>query len=57
MEVIAGGDISEAAHTGDGVLVNSDYLDGMNVADAKAAITARLESEGRGRARIEFKLP
>ncbi len=56
LEVIAGGDISEAAHTGDGMLVNSDYLDGMNVADAKAAITARLEAEGRGRARIEFKL-
>ena len=56
LEVIAGGDISEAAYVGDGALVNSDYLDGMNVAEAKAAITARLESEGRGRARIEFKL-
>ena len=56
VEVIAGGDISEAAYAGDGVLVNSGYLDGMNVAAAKEAITARLESEGRGRARIEFKL-
>ncbi|ORV40091.1 leucine--tRNA ligase [Mycobacterium conspicuum] len=56
LEVIAGGDISEAAHTGDGALVNSDYLDGMNVEEAKAAITARLEAEGRGRARIEFRL-
>ncbi len=56
LEVIAGGDISEAAHTGDGVLVNSDYLDGMDVAAAKATITAHLESEGRGHARIEFKL-
>ncbi len=56
VEVIAGGDISEAAHTGDGVLVNSGYLDGMDVAAAKEAITARLEAEGRGRARIEYKL-
>ncbi|MCV7410381.1 leucine--tRNA ligase [Mycobacterium florentinum] len=56
VEVIAGGDISESAYTGDGVLVNSGYLDGMDVAAAKDAITARLESEGRGRARIEFKL-
>ncbi|EUA08135.1 tRNA synthetases class I family protein [Mycobacterium kansasii 732] len=56
VEVIAGGDISQAAYTGDGVLVNSGYLDGMNVAEAKPAITARLESEDRGRARIEFKL-
>jgi leucyl-tRNA synthetase len=56
VEVIAGGDVSQAAHTGDGVLVNSGYLDGMDVAAAKQAITARLEAEGRGRARIEFKL-
>jgi len=56
VEVIAGGDISDAAHSGDGLLVNSGYLDGMSVAAAKEAITARLESEGRGQARIEFKL-
>ncbi|OBH88814.1 leucine--tRNA ligase [Mycobacterium sp. E2989] len=56
VEVIAGGDISEAAYPGDGVLVNSGYLDGMDVPTAKQAITARLEAEGRGWARIEFKL-
>ena len=56
VEVIAGGDISEAAHPGDGVLVNSGYLDGMDVPAAKEAITARLEADGRGWARIEFKL-
>ena len=56
VEVIAGGDISQAAHTGDGVLVNSGYLDGLSVAGAKEAITTRLESQGLGRARIEFKL-
>ena len=56
VEVIAGGDISEDAYVGDGVLVNSDYLNGLDVAAAKEAITSRLESEGRGHARIEFKL-
>ncbi len=56
VEVIAGGDISEAAYVGDGILVNSGYLNGMDVGAAKEAITARLESEGRGRARIEYKL-
>jgi leucyl-tRNA synthetase len=56
VEVIAGGNISEAAYAGDGVLVNSGYLNGMDVAAAKKAITARLESDGRGRARIEYKL-
>ncbi|CQD07189.1 leucyl-tRNA synthetase [Mycobacterium europaeum] len=56
VEVIAGGDISEAAYAGDGVLVNSGYLDGLDVPAAKEAITARLEADGRGWARIEFKL-
>lgn len=56
VEVIAGGDVSEAAYVGDGVLVNSGYLNGMDVAAAKEAITARLESEGRGEARVEYKL-
>ncbi len=50
VEVIAGGDVSQAAYTGDGVLVNSDYLNGFDVAAAKEAITARLESDGRGQA-------
>ncbi len=56
VEVIAGGDISQAAYTGDGLLVNSGYFDGMDIATAKEAITGRLESDGRGRARIEYKL-
>ncbi|ORV10658.1 leucine--tRNA ligase [Mycobacterium celatum] len=56
VEVIAGGDISKDAYTGDGVLVNSGFLDGMDVAAAKKAITARLEAEGRGWARVEYKL-
>ena len=36
--------------------MNSDYLDGLSVASAKEAITARLEADGRGRARVEYKL-
>jgi leucyl-tRNA synthetase len=56
VEVIAGGDVSAAAHVGDGVLVNSDYLDGLDVVAAKEAITGRLESDGRGWARIEYRL-
>lgn len=56
VEVIAGGDVSEAAYSGDGALVNSGFLDGMTVADAKQAITAQLEAEGNGRPRVQFKL-
>ncbi|WP_406813375.1 leucine--tRNA ligase [Mycobacterium sp. M23085] len=56
VEVIAGGNISESAYTGDGVLVNSGYLDGLDVASAKEKITAKLQAEGRGWARVEYKL-
>ncbi len=56
VEVIAGGDVSNEAYAGDGRLVNSDFLDGLDVEQAKAAMTARLEAEGRGRARVEYKL-
>jgi leucyl-tRNA synthetase len=56
LEVIAGGDVSQEAHTGDGKLVNSGFLDGLSVGEAKTAIAARLEADGRGRARVEYKL-
>ncbi|NLU84513.1 leucine--tRNA ligase [Rhodococcus sp. HNM0569] len=55
-EVISGGDIAESAYTGDGVLVNSGFLDGMSVADAKAAVVAKLEEEGKGEGTIQYKL-
>ena len=56
VEVIAGGDVSQEAYTGDGVCVNSGYLDGLDVTDAKKAIIARLEADGRGHGRVEYKL-
>ncbi|AWT57726.1 leucine--tRNA ligase [Mycolicibacterium smegmatis] len=56
IEVVTGGDISEAAYAGDGTMVNSGFLDGMDVASAKEAIIARLEADGRGKRRVEYKL-
>ena len=56
IEVITGGDVATEAYTGDGALVNSDYLDGLNVSAAKEAIIARLEASGGGHGRIEYKL-
>lgn len=56
VEVIAGGDVTEAAYSGDGPLVNSDYLDGLSVADAKKAVIARLEADGRGEGTVQYKL-
>lgn len=56
IEVVSGGDITVAAYNGDGTMVNSGYLNGLSVAEAKDAVIARLEADGRGRARIEYKL-
>ncbi|KOS58047.1 leucine--tRNA ligase [Rhodococcus rhodochrous] len=56
VEVIAGGDISEEAYTGDGALVNSGELNGLSVADAKKAIIATLEESGAGTGTIQYKL-
>ncbi|WP_333838460.1 leucine--tRNA ligase [Novosphingobium sp.] len=44
------------AEAGDGVLVNSQFLDGMAVAEAKKAVIARAESEGWGQGRTVWRL-
>ena len=56
VEVVSGGDVTAAAYTGDGVAVNSGFLDGLAVDEAKAAVTAHLEAEGTGRGTISYKL-
>ncbi len=52
----AGGAVLQEAYAGDGVLVNSGFLDGMDVAAAKKAMSERLTEDGRGRQRVEYKL-
>jgi leucyl-tRNA synthetase len=44
------------AEAGDGVIVNSDFLDGMNVEEAKAEIIRRIEAEGRGQGKTVWRL-
>jgi leucyl-tRNA synthetase len=44
------------ADAGDGVLVNSGFIDGMSVTEAKAAVIARAESEGWGEGKIVWRL-
>ncbi|MEW9854576.1 leucine--tRNA ligase [Novosphingobium sp. M1R2S20] len=44
------------AEAGDGVLVHSDFLNGMSVADAKAAVIGRAESEGWGEGKTVWRL-
>ena len=55
-EVISGGDLSESAYSGDGVLVNSDYLNGLDVETAKATVIEHLERDGHGKGTIQYKL-
>ena len=40
----------------DCVLVNSQFLNGMNVSDAKAEIARRMKQSGRGEVRVNFRL-
>jgi leucyl-tRNA synthetase len=44
------------AYTGDGVKINSGFLDGLSVTEAKARAIAWLISEGRGQAKINYRL-
>lgn len=58
VEVIQGGDISKEAYIDveEGVLINSDYLNGMQVKDAIEEISGRLEARGIGTRKVNFKL-
>ena len=58
VEVVAGGNVEEAAYTdtATGTLVNSGFLNGLEVADAKAAMIKFLEEKGIGTARVNYKL-
>ncbi|MXO51774.1 leucine--tRNA ligase [Erythrobacter gaetbuli] len=52
----AGKPFEGEAEAGEGVLVNSGFLDGMNVEDAKREIIARIEAEGRGTGKTVWRL-
>ena len=54
--VLDGGNIEEEAFTEDGPHINSDFLNGLNKEDGIAAAIERLEENGTGRAKKQFKL-
>ena len=60
IEVVAGSDkpVTEQVYTdvAEGKLVNSGFLDGLSVAEAKKKITEFLEEKGIGHAKTNFKL-
>ena len=49
-------EIGNEAYTGPGRIVNSRFLDGMSVEDAKAEIARRMEETDAGKRRINFRL-
>ena len=44
------------AYTGEGKTISSDFLNGMGVAESKQTMIAWLEENGRGTARVEYRL-
>ncbi len=58
IEVVKGGNVEEAAFTDceTGIMVNSGFLDGLSVEDAKKAIIEHLTKEGIGEQKVNYKL-
>ena len=57
IEVIKGGDISKEAYTGDGEMVNSGFLNGMdNKKDSIAKMITYLQEKGIGEGGVQYKM-
>ena len=56
IQVLEGGDISKEAYTGDGVHINSGFMDGMNKEDAIEAMINWLEERKIGSKQINYKM-
>jgi leucyl-tRNA synthetase len=56
--VVAGGNAEEAAYTdcSEGEMVNSEFLNGLSVAEAKEKIIAYLTEKGVGKEKVNYKL-
>ena len=56
VEVVTGGDVTEAAFPGEGVATNSGMLDGLATPEAKTRICDWLEEQGKGERTVTYKL-
>ncbi len=56
IKVIAGETIGKEVYTGDGKLINSSFLNGLLVSEAKEAIIEWLEENGKGKRSTSYKL-
>ena len=54
--VLEGGDVSKEAFTGDGIHINSDFLDGLGKQEAIDKMISWLEEKGIGTKKINYKL-
>ena len=54
--VLEGGDLSKEAFVGDGLHINSDFLNGLNKEDALNKMNAYLEEKGYGKKTTTYKL-
>ena len=48
--------IGDEAYLGDGIAINSDFLDGLTVAEAKEDVARRMEAAGAGERTITYRL-
>jgi len=48
--------IDDIAYTGEGLHINSQFIDGLTIPDAKSAMADRLEESGVGKREINFRL-
>ncbi|WP_214483693.1 leucine--tRNA ligase [Bacillus sp. SM2101] len=55
-EVVAGGNVSDEAYTGDGEHVNSDFLNGLNKEEAISKMIEWLVTNDRGEKKITYRL-
>ena len=56
LPVIAGGDITTEAYTGDGPHINSDFLNGLNKAEAISKMNEWLEENHVGKKEVSYRL-
>ncbi|EET94752.1 leucyl-tRNA synthetase [Enterococcus faecalis T1] len=56
LPVIEGGDITTEAYTGDGPHINSDFLNGLNKAEAIAKMNEWLEENHVGKKEVSYRL-
>ena len=57
IQVIKGGDIEKEAYTGDGEMINSDFLNGYtNKKDSIQRMLEELEKKGIGKAGVQYKM-